>query len=199
MCASCRPTLWLSLSHLGFQNLLDCRQAIAMFVASDAVKATIVIGQEICFEFIASDPVDCRQSNLGLPKVWPPRRFATCPGRHRRPRPWSLVSRKYSSIGTPGVYKPIRCQFRQGRPKVGVARRALSISLHALSPPFDFDPKLQRSIHPLSTLSVGAWCFTPPIIDLTAALPSILEGDEWAEDAGVGTTEMAALEEVPIR
>ncbi|EJK60708.1 hypothetical protein THAOC_18889 [Thalassiosira oceanica] len=54
------------------------------------------------------------------------------------------------------------------------------------------------TFHPPSTLSAGAWCFTPPIIDLTAVLPSIQEGDEWAEDAGVGTTEMAVPEEAPI-
>mmetsp|Transcript_14597 Transcript_14597/g.33877 ORF Transcript_14597/g.33877 Transcript_14597/m.33877 type:complete len:296 (+) Transcript_14597:645-1532(+) len=36
---------------------------------------------------------------------------------------------------------------------------------------------------PPSSLSAGAWCFTPPIIDLTSVLSPILEGDEWAEDA----------------
>ena len=28
MYASCRSALWLSLAHLGFQNLVDCRRAI---------------------------------------------------------------------------------------------------------------------------------------------------------------------------
>ena len=42
---------------------------------------------------------------------------------------------------------------------------------------------------PPSSLSADAWCFTPPLVDVTSVLSTILEGDEWAEDAGwqVGT------------
>ena len=48
-----------------------------------------------------------------------------------------------------------------------------------------------QRLEPLSSLSADAWCFTPPIIDLAAVLPTILEGDEWAADARLVTNERA--------